>query len=140
MVHFLANYFKKSMQVLFASAQHSPRRHLCARTRRTAPELPAAVPGLLTAPRFRQHPHSCAPHPRTPRTPLAEFLGPARQTSVFAHDPTHPRLRVPSTAVRARRTQSRLPHPLRPRLRTDRTRAIPHEPTRPRSHTSCGAQ
>ena len=59
---------------MFASTQHALRSHLCARTRRTAPELPAAVPGLLAAPRFRQHPHSCAPHPRTPRTPLAAVI------------------------------------------------------------------
>ena len=94
------------------STQHALRSHLCARTRRTAPELPAAVPGLLAAPRFRQHPHSCAPHPRTPRTPLAAVI-------------------ACSSVQRARR----------PRLRTRPSPVFSprHEPTRPRSHTSTRA-
>ena len=94
------------------SSHRTLRSHLCARTRRTAPELPAAVPGLLAAPRFRQHPHSCAPHPRTPRTPLAAVI-------------------ACSSVQRARR----------PRLRTRPSPVFSprHEPTRPRSHTSTRA-
>ena len=108
----LANYFKKCKLVCSISTQHALRSHLCARTRRTAPELPAAVPGLLAAPRFRHHPYSCAPHPRTPRTPLAAVI-------------------ACSSVQRARR----------PRLRTRPSPVFSprHEPTRPRSHTSTRA-
>jgi hypothetical protein len=111
-----------------------------------APPLNCRPPSPVFSPRHAfASTHTAALHIRAPHAPRSLQSSHVPRCSapdvlVFAHDPTHRRLRVPSTAVRARRTQSRLPHPLRPRLRTDRTRTIQHEPTRPRSHTSCGAQ
>ena len=78
--------------------------------RQTSSSSHTTVPGLLAAPRFRHHPYSCAPHPRTPRTPLAAVI-------------------ACSSVQRARRRRLRTrPSPVfSPR----------HEPTRPRSHAIC---
>ena len=118
------------------SPQHALlRSHLCARTRRTAPELPAAVPGLLAAPRFRQHPHSCAPHPRTPRTPLAAVIA-----CSSVQRARRPRLRTrshTSSSSRAQYSRTRAPYPVPPTTSTPSSsshRSHTHDPAR--THTS----
>ena len=130
------------MQVSVRHPQHAPRRHLCARTRRTAPELPAAVPGLLAAPRFRQHPHSCAPHPRTPRTPLAAVIA-----CSSVQRARRPRLRTRPSPVFSPRHAFAITHCSAPdvlvfahdRPRSSRRATNPHvlDPTRPRA-PPCG--
>ena len=123
------------MQVSVRHPQHAPRRHLCARTRRTAPELPAAVPGLLAAPRFRHHPYSCAPHPRTPRTPLAAVIA-----CSSVQRARRPRLRTrshTSSSSRAQYSRTRAPYPVPPTTSTPSSsshRSHTHDPAR--THTS----
>ena len=127
---------------------HSTRFAACAHAL-NAPPLNCRPPSPVFSPRHAfASTHTAALHIRAPHAPRSLQSSHVPRSSapdvlVFAHDPTHPRLRVPSTAVRARRTQSRLPHPLRPlvfaQISHARSHTIPHvlDPTRPavRAHS-----
>ena len=133
-----------------------------------APPLNCRPPSPVFSPRHAfAITHTAALRIRAPHAPRSLQSSHVPRCSapdvlVFAHDPTHRRLRVPSTAVRAPDARTHTnphvldptrpavprraltpdyvrPPPLRPRPRTDLTRPIPHEPTRPRSHTSTRA-
>ena len=155
------------MQALFAT--HSTRlADTCAHAL-DAPPLNCRPPSPVFSPRHAfAITHTAALRIRAPHAPRSLQSSHVPRCSapdvlVFAHDPTHRRLRVPSTAVRAPDARTHTnphvldptrpavprraltpdyvrPPPLRPRLLADRTRTILHEPTRPRSHTSTCAR
>ena len=103
-----------------STTQHALCSHLFARTRRTTPELPAAVP--VFSPRHAAPTQRCPPHtphavldPTRPAVPRRALTPDYEYVRSHTHDPTRPRLRIPSSAVRAPDARSHtIPHVLDP--------------------------